>query len=63
MSDPKYQRHTAIYHIGLAVACLIAVAWSMWYSGISPVVSLILTAVTNALIAWEKQDLLKRGKS
>jgi uncharacterized membrane protein YGL010W len=63
MSDPKYQRHTAIYHIGLAMACLIAVAWSMWYSGISPVVGLILTAVTNALIAWEKRDLLKRGKS
>jgi CHASE2 domain-containing sensor protein len=63
MSDPKYQRHTAIYHIGLAVACLIAVAWSMWYGGISPVVSLILTAVTNALIAWEKRDLLNRGKS
>jgi uncharacterized membrane protein YGL010W len=63
MSDPKYQRHTALYHIGLAVACLIAVAWSMWYSSISPVVGLILTAVTNALIAWEKRDLLKRGKS
>jgi hypothetical protein len=63
MSDPKYQRHTALYHLGLAMACLIAVAWSMWYSGISPVVSLILTAITNALIAWEKQDLLKRGKS
>jgi hypothetical protein len=63
MSDPKYQRHTALYHLGLALACLLAVAWSMWYSGISPVVSLILTAVTNALIAWEKRDLLKRGKS
>jgi hypothetical protein len=35
----------------------------MWYSSISPVVSLILTLVTNALIAWEKLDLLKRGKS
>jgi CHASE2 domain-containing sensor protein len=63
MSDPKYQRHTAIYHLGLAVACLIAVAWSMWYSGISPVVGLVITSVTNSLIALEKIDLLKRGKS
>lgn len=65
MSDPRYQRHTGGYHLGLATACLLAVAGLLWYQALNAgsAVGLLLTSVTNALIGWEKFDLLRRGKA
>jgi hypothetical protein len=58
-----YQRRTALYHLGLALACMAAVGWAGWSGGISPVAGLLLTAGTNLLIGWEKARLLREGKS
>lgn len=65
MSDPRYQRHTGAYHLGLSIASLLAIAGLAWWQALNAgsAVGLLLTSVTNALVGWEKFDLLRRGKA
>lgn len=65
MSDPKYQRHTGAYHLGLSAACLLASAWLGWRGTLTEAAALglVLTCITNALVSWEKYNLLRRGRA
>jgi hypothetical protein len=63
VATPGYQSRTALYHLGLALASLAALGWAGWSGGVSPAVGLALTAGTNALIAAEKWNLLRKGKA
>lgn len=58
-----YQKLTACVHLALTTAALIACAPAFWGVQTYWWVSLILTAITNAIVAWAKWDLLKAGKS
>lgn len=59
MSDRPYQVKTALIHGGLALACLLAAALSA-VANLQSWVGLVLSGLTNALIAWEKAELLRR---
>lgn len=61
MADEAYQRRTSLYHAALALAALLAAGWAWWSGGVSPALGLVLSGVTNALIAAEKYRLLRRG--
>jgi hypothetical protein len=65
VSDPRYQRRTGAYHIGLSGACLLALAGLAWCGALNAgsAVGLALTAITNAFIGREKFSLLRRGES
>jgi hypothetical protein len=63
VSDKPYQRHTLAIHAFLGFACLAVAAWN-WYQGRAFLISgLVLSGLTNLLIAWEKWSLMDRGKS
>jgi hypothetical protein len=62
LADTKYQLRTASLQAGLCLACL-AVAGYDWCVGKSDLIlGLVLSGVTNGLLAWEKVQLIRRGK-
>jgi hypothetical protein len=62
MADESYQWHTAALQGGLCLACLLAAGYD-WYAGkTSLILGLVLSGLTNGLLAWEKVKLIKRGK-
>jgi hypothetical protein len=63
MATPGYQRRTAWIHGAIAVASVVAAAWMAWAGAYTSVTGLVLSALTNAAIGWEKWDLLRRGKA
>jgi hypothetical protein len=63
MSDQRYQWHTAAIHGGLALACLLAFCYNYFTGRTDLLTGFALTGVTNAWIAWEKADLMRRGKA
>jgi hypothetical protein len=62
VADEAYQVRTSVYHAGLALAALLAAGWAWRSGGVSPLVGLVLSGGTNALIALEKWRLLRRGR-
>jgi hypothetical protein len=62
VADEHYQWKTGVIHGGLALACLLATAYNYLRGRSDLVTGFVLTGVTNAWIAWEKFDLIRRGK-
>jgi hypothetical protein len=63
VATPGYQKRTALIHGAIAVISLVAAAWMAWAGAYTSVAGLVISAVTNGLIGWEKWDLLRRGKA
>jgi hypothetical protein len=63
MSDPRYQRQTALIHLTLAGVSLAAAVGLWWAGAYAGITGLLISLATNALIGWEKWDLLRRGKA
>jgi hypothetical protein len=62
VADERYQWHTASLQASLCLACLVAAGYD-WYAGkTSLILGLILSGLTNGLLALEKVKLIKRGK-
>jgi hypothetical protein len=62
VADEKYQLHTSSLQAGLCLACLLSAGYD-WYSGKTELIlGLILSGLTNGLLAWEKVKLIRRGK-
>jgi hypothetical protein len=62
VADERYQWHTSGLQAGLCLACLTAAGYD-WHSGKTELIlGLILSGLTNGLLAWEKVKLIRRGK-
>jgi hypothetical protein len=62
MADEPYQVRTASLQAGLCLACLAAAGYD-WYTGKPDLIlGLVLSGITNGLLAVEKVKLIKRGK-
>jgi hypothetical protein len=62
VADEQYQWHTSCLQAGLCLACLTAAGYD-WYSGKTELIlGLVLSGMTNGLLAWEKVKLIRRGK-
>lgn len=60
MADRKYQKHTTIIHAALAIAAVLVAGYDWHKERTDLMTSLVLTGVTNAAIALEKLDLIRR---